>query len=260
MKNLDIIERALGVRLFLKALLAVSSEQKQATSGEELLLRAADLLEIALEANPNDLFLCGLMADICHGLSTLMQQSLESYEEGELESKRKTISFFTEKAESNYKKCADTDRGSVHAQRKYGMFLRKTEKVDECENRLLLTLELCQRQRLEPEKEVLEELIGLLERKSKPELAAQLRQRFEPEGKRAEGEEEEEEERDGKLERVVLKVKGISSFFKKRPEKEKADSDEEDDVFQDDVLMEGLFRCLVLLCLFFCDDFAKDIY
>jgi hypothetical protein len=62
-KNLDIVERATGVRLYLKGLEAM--RESNWLSGEENLMRALHVLEGAIEANPSDMFLCLLMGDIC---------------------------------------------------------------------------------------------------------------------------------------------------------------------------------------------------
>ncbi len=71
LKNLDVMERAAGVRHVLKG--RELMEQWKFSMAEEHLLRAYATLEAAIEANPSDLFLCMLMGDACSEICEVMR-------------------------------------------------------------------------------------------------------------------------------------------------------------------------------------------
>jgi hypothetical protein len=89
LKNLDIVERAAGVRNFLKG--KEMAGQWKFSTAEEHLLRAHSTLETAIEANPSDIFLCMLVAELCSEIHEVMK----------VQSDGKLIAMLNEKAEKS---------------------------------------------------------------------------------------------------------------------------------------------------------------
>jgi hypothetical protein len=70
-KNLDVVERAAGVRNYLKGRELMLAWK--VSTAEEHLLRAHSTLEKAIEATPSDLFLCTLVAELCSEIHEVMR-------------------------------------------------------------------------------------------------------------------------------------------------------------------------------------------
>jgi tetratricopeptide (TPR) repeat protein len=156
---------------------------------EEELLRAHTTLETALEANPGDIFLCMLNAEVCSEICDVIHiqsddglagKELEKQASGKgsilmLAERYKVARTFQERAESYYRHAASLDKNNSVAQRKCGLFLsKKLERYAEAEPYLLRAMELTTEQGVSVDPPTLVELVEILDRRGDVERANSL--------------------------------------------------------------------------------------
>ena len=127
-KNLDIVERVVGIRHYLAGVALVA--EKSMGAALEKFIQAHRTLVQALEANPSDVFLCMLAGDVCHQIF-------------EIKSDASQKQFFLDSCESFYRQAVATDRSSQQAQVRLGVMLarHRPKLSDEAEDHLLRSIE-----------------------------------------------------------------------------------------------------------------------
>jgi hypothetical protein len=160
-KNLDIVERAAALRMYLEA-------TDEGFSSPDPLLRAFGILDSALDSNPNDSYFAALMGDVCKALYDLYMHDDET-----------RAVLFKERAETCYKGVALREPLSFKAQMRYGLFLAQTDSnLKEAETRLLTAMELVEKDKLAFDQDLVLNLIMVLEKLGKSQKASLIRDGF----------------------------------------------------------------------------------
>jgi tetratricopeptide (TPR) repeat protein len=170
-KNLDVVERATGVRLYLKGLEAI--RESNWLAGQENLMRALHVLEAAIEANPSDLFLCLLMGDICRAIADTLRNAPTKAEES-----AKLLVVFRDRAGNYYHQACMVDASCQPAQSKLGIHYAQAGRLKEAQEALLRAIELSLSQSLPADQAALWELANVLEQSGEVEKAERLREEF----------------------------------------------------------------------------------
>jgi tetratricopeptide (TPR) repeat protein len=177
-KNLDVVERASGVRLYLRGVQALG--ELNFSSGHEFLMRAFNVLESAIEGNPSDLFLCMLMGDICTAIAeTVQHENLKAAAGGPGDDATQgRAAVFLERAGTYLQQAAAADVRCQPAQSKCGLHLARCGRLEEAQELLMRATELCLQQQLPVDQAALWELASVLERRGETDKAQRLRVQF----------------------------------------------------------------------------------